>query len=346
MLPRVADGTHFVDFPPASCDADRVLRSVAVLVLPNVAPFELGVACEVFGIDRTDTGGPAFDFRLVTPVPGVVPSKAGFSLVVEQGLDAARDVDLVVVPAYGGDTPLPAEVVELLRTTHERGAWLLSVCSGAFALARAGLLDGRRATTHWMYTDALACLCPGATIDPGVLYVEDDRVITSAGTAAGIDACLHLVRSELGAAAASAIARRMVVPPHRDGGQAQYLERPVPTSTGPLAAVLAWAAGHLDADLSVAALAARAHQSERTFARRFRAEVGATPAAWVVGLRLRHAQELLERTDLGVEEIARRCGFGAAAALRHHFAAELGTSPQAYRRTFCGAPPAPALARG
>lgn len=331
----------FVDIPPELWHPGRVLRSVAVLVLPNVAPFELGVACEVFGIDRTDTGGPAFDFRLVTPEPGVVPTKSGFSLVVGEGLAAARDADLVVVPAYGGDTPLSAEVVELLRSTHARGAWLLSVCSGAFALARAGLLDGRRATTHWMYTDALAALCPAASVDPGVLYVEDDGVITSAGTAAGIDACLHLVRCELGAAAASAIARRMVVPPHRDGGQAQFVERPVPTSTGPLAAVLEWAAGNLEADLSVAALAARAHQSERTFARRFRAEVGTTPAAWVTRLRLRHAQELLERTDLGVEEIARRCGFGAAAALRHHFAADLGTSPLAYRRTFCDTPPVP-----
>ncbi|MCV2394121.1 helix-turn-helix domain-containing protein [Actinotalea sp. M2MS4P-6] len=314
-----------------------MLRSVAVLVLPNVAPFELGVACEVFGIDRSDTDGPSFDFRLVTPRPGPVPTKLGFDVVVRDGLAAAAGVDLVLVPAYGPDTPLDPEVVELLRSTHARGAWLLSVCSGAFALARAGLLDGRRCTTHWMYSDTLARDYPRAEVDPGVLYVEDDRVVTSAGTAAGVDACLHLVRRELGAAAASAIARRMVVPPHRDGGQAQFIDVPVPRCTGPLADVLAWAEVNLDDELSVPRLAARAHMSERTFARRFRAEVGTTPAAWVNRLRLRRAQELLERTDLAVEDIAHRSGFGGAAALRHHFAAELGTSPQAYRRTFCGA---------
>lgn len=316
-----------------------MLRSVAVLVLPRVAPFELGVACEVFGIDRTDTGGPAFDFRLVTPEPGRVPTKLGFELVVDAGLDEAADVDLLVVPAYGDDAPLPPAALELIRATHDRGAWVLSVCSGAFALARAGLLDGRRCTTHWMYSDRLARDYPAASVDPGVLYVEDRGVVTSAGTAAGVDACLHLVRRELGAAAASAIARRMVVPPHRDGGQAQYIDAPVPQCTGPLAEVLAWAEEHLADDLSVGVLARRALMSERTFARRFRAEVGATPAAWVARLRLQRAQELLERTELSVEEVAQLAGFGAAAALRHHFAQALGTTPLAYRRAF-----APALA--
>lgn len=311
-----------------------MLRSVAALVLPHVAPFELGVACEVFGIDRSDTGGPVFDFRLVTPEPGRVPTKLGFEVVVEQGLEGAADVDLLVVPAYGGDAALAPAALELIRATHARGAWVLSVCSGAFALGRAGLLDGRRCTTHWMYTDQLAVRFPDTTVDPGVLYVEDRGVITSAGTAAGVDACLHLVRRELGAGAASAIARRMVVPPHRDGGQAQFIDAPVPQCTGPLAEVLAWAEEHLADDLSVTALAKRALMSERTFARRFRAEVGTTPAAWVARLRLRRAQELLERTDLSVEEIAQLSGFGAAAALRHHFGTGLGTSPQAYRRAF------------
>lgn len=315
-----------------------MLRSVAALVLPHVAPFELGVACEVFGIDRTDTGGPAFDFRLVTPQPGRVPTKLGFELVVEQSLDAAEGVDLLVVPAYGGDAALDPAALELIRATHARGAWVLSVCSGAFALGRAGLLDGRRCTTHWMYTDQLAARFPAATVDPGVLYVEDRRVVTSAGTAAGVDACLHLVRRELGAGAASAIARRMVVPPHRDGGQAQFIDAPVPQCSGPLAEVLAWAEQHLADDLSVTVLARRALMSERTFARRFRAEVGTTPAAWVARLRLHRAQELLERTDLSVEEIAQQAGFGAAAALRHHFAQALDTSPQSYRRTFAAVP--------
>lgn len=315
-----------------------MLRTVAAMVLPRVAPFELGVACEVFGIDRTDTGGPAFDFRLVTPAPGRVPTKLGFEIVVDEGLEAAADVDLLVVPAYGDDAPVPPAALELIRSTHRRGAWVLSVCSGSFALARAGLLDGRRCTTHWMYTERLARQFPAATVDPGVLYVEDRGVITSAGTAAGVDACLHLVRRELGAVAASAVARRMVVPPHRDGGQAQFIDLPVPQCTGPLAEVLAWAQEHLADDLSVGVLARRALMSERTFARRFRAEVGTTPAAWVARLRLQRAQELLERTDVPVEEIAQLAGFGAAAALRHHFTQALGTTPQAYRRTFASSP--------
>lgn len=329
-------GRHPSIFRHIVCDARCVLRSVAVLVLPGVAPFELGVACEVFGLDRRDTGGPVFDFRLVTPEPGPLRTKVGLDIVVHDGLALADDVDLLVVPAYGEDVPLAPVVLDLLRRTRARGAWLLSVCGGAFALGRAGLLDGRRCTTHWMFTEGLAQRYPAALVDPGVLYVEDDGVVTSAGTAAGIDACLHLVRRELGAAAASAIARRMVVPPHRDGGQAQFIDAPVHRCAGPLDEVLGWAIEHLDDDLSVARLAGRAHMSERTFARRFRADVGATPAAWVARLRLYRAQELLERTDLAVEDVARRSGFGGAAALRHHFTAELGTSPQTYRRTFCG----------
>jgi transcriptional regulator GlxA family with amidase domain len=315
-----------------------MLQSVAVIVVPGVAPFELGVACEVFGIDRRDTGGPAFDFVLCSATPGPMPTKVGMEVSVPHGLDAAADADLVVLPAYGSDHELPGEVLDSLRAAHRRGAWVLSVCSGAFGLARAGLLDGRRCTTHWMYADELARRYPAARVDPSVLYVEDDRVITSAGTAAGIDACLHLVRTELGAAAAAAIARRMVVPPHRDGGQAQYVAAPLPPAGDTLGPVLAWVTEHLDAELTVPQLARRAHLSERTFARRFRAETGTTPAAWIARQRLIRAQELLERTDLPIEEVARRTGLGTAAALRHLFARSLGTSPRAYRRTFSCVP--------
>ncbi|WP_024287705.1 GlxA family transcriptional regulator [Cellulomonas sp. KRMCY2] len=311
-----------------------MLDSVAVIVLPGVAPFELGVVCEVFGIDRRDTGGPVFDFRVCTEVPGVVAAKADFDLVVHRGLDAAAGVDLVVVPAYGDDVEVSEVVLDILRDAEARGAWLLSVCSGAFALGRAGLLDGRRCTTHWMHTDALARRHPQADVDPAVLYVEDRGVVTSAGTAAGIDACLHLVRRELGAVAAAAIARRMVVPPHRDGGQAQYIDLPMPSGDGELAPVLAWIGANLEAEITVPVLARRARMSERTFARRFRAETGTTPAGWTARQRLLRAQELLERTDLPVEEVGRRSGFGGAAALRHHFARVLDTSPQAYRRRF------------
>ena len=312
-----------------------MLRSVAAIVLPGIAPFELGVVCEIFGIDRTDTGGPVFDFTLCTPTPGVVPTKLGMDLVVHEGLAATATADLVVMPAYSAEREVPEEVLEVLRAAERRGAWLLSVCSGAFALARAGLLDGRRCTTHWMYTDQLARDYPLAQVDPAVLYVEDRRVVTSAGTAAGIDAGLHLVRRELGAAAAAAIARRMVVPPHRDGGQAQYIDSPVPTpGGGELAPLLAWISEHLADEITVPVLARRARMSERTFARRFRAETGTTPALWTARQRLLRAQELLEETDLPVEEVGRRSGFGGAAGLRHHFARELGTNPQAYRRTF------------
>ena len=313
-----------------------MLRTVTAVLLPNVAPFELGVACEVFGIDRSDTGGPSFDFRVCALEPGPVSVKGGaFGLVVDHDLSATQDADLVVVPAYGADpSPAPDPVLEALRAAHARGAWILSICSGAFALGEAGLLDGRACTTHWMHAADLARRFPDARVDPSVLYVDDDRVLTSAGTAAGIDAGLYLVRRELGAAAAATVARRMVVPPHRDGGQAQYVEAPLPCEADTLAPLLAWLVDHLDEEHTVPTLAARALMSERTFARRFRAETGTTPAAWLTRQRLSRAQELLERSDASVDEVARVAGFGSAAVLRHHFARSLGTSPQAYRRRF------------
>ncbi|GGC11767.1 GlxA family transcriptional regulator [Cellulomonas carbonis] len=316
-----------------------MLRSVAAIAVPGVSPFELAVACEIFGIDRTDTGGPSFDFVVCGERPGPVPTKLGMEIVVHAGLDATHDADLVVMAAYGAPGAPSDEVLDALRAAHDRGAWVLSLCSGAFALGWAGLLDGRRCTTHWMYTEDLAARFPAATVDPDVLYVEDRGVVTSAGTAAGVDAGLHLVRRELGATAAAAIARRMVVPPHRDGGQAQYIETPVPErADGELGPVLSWVLDHLDEEITVPQLARRAHMSERTFARRFRAETGTTPAGWTARQRLLRAQELLERTPLPVEEVARRAGFGAAPAMRHHFVRALGTTPTAYRRTFGGQP--------
>lgn len=319
-----------------------MLHRVTAVLLPQTAPFELGVACEVFGIDRRDSGGPAFDFRVCAQEPGVVSTKAGFGLVVEHGLEATLDADLVIVPAYGADpAPVPGPVLEALRAAHARGAWIMSICSGAFALGEAGLLDGRACTTHWMHAEALAGRFPTARVDPAVLYVEDGRVLTSAGTAAGIDASLYLVRRELGAAAAAVVARRMVVPPHRDGGQAQYVDTPLPCDADTLAPLLAWVVEHLEDEHTVPDLAARALMSERTFARRFRAETGTTPAAWITRQRVVRAQELLERTTAGVDEIARLAGFGTAAVLRHHFARTLGTSPQAYRRTFACPEPQP-----
>jgi transcriptional regulator GlxA family with amidase domain len=316
-----------------------MLKSVAVIVVPNFSIFEFGTVFEVFGIDRSarGTGVPAFDFRVCTPVPGEVPMKSGLSMHVATGLEATIDADLVIMAPYGRDEDVPEAVLDALRQAHQRGAWVMSICSGAFALARAGLLDGRRCTTHWHYSQELASRYPKILVDEDVLYVQDGRLITSAGTAAGIDACLHLVRVELGASVAAAIARDMVVPPHRDGGQAQFIDRPMPKcGSQPMEELLRWMVHNLHQDHSVNELAARVHMSPRTFARRFRAETGATPAAWLNSQRVLRAQELLESTDLNIDEIAREAGFGHSVLLRHHFSRVLDTSPQSYRRTFRG----------
>lgn len=313
-----------------------MLNRVVAIAVPGVSIFELAVPCEVFGIDRSSTGGPSFDFTVCAPEPGVVRAKSGgVDVVVEHGLEATRTADAVIMTAYDAESgPMPESVLEALREAHARGAWIVSICSGSFALAEAGLLDGRHCTTHWMYTKELAAAAPGAWLDADALYVEDGRIITSAGTSAGIDACLYLVRCELGPVAASQIARRMVVPPHRDGGQAQYIEHPLPAAADSLAGLLDWMLDHLTEELTVPELAARAFMSERTFARRFRSETGATPAAWLARQRLLRAQELLESTPLSVEEVAGQAGFGTAAVLRHHFSRSLGTTPLAYRRRF------------
>jgi transcriptional regulator GlxA family with amidase domain len=311
-----------------------MLRKVVAIAIPDLAPFEFGVIAEVFGIDRSDQGGPTFDFHVVAADPGIVPMKTGLGLAVSEGLEEAADADLVAIPAFAAGNTIDARIVEVLRDAERRGAWVLSVCSGAFALAAAGLLDGRKATTHWMYTDRLAEEAPLAEIDPDVLFVEDRRVITGAGTAAGIDACLHLVRQELGAVAANVIARRMVVPPQRDGGQAQFIQAPPEHERSSLSSVTTWMVENLGEDQPISALARRAHMSERTFARRFRAELGATPAAWLNRQRLIRAQYLLEQTDLGLEQIADESGFGSASVMRHHFVRTLKTTPNAYRRAF------------
>jgi transcriptional regulator GlxA family with amidase domain len=317
-----------------------MLRNVAAVGLQGVAPFELGVVCEVFGIDRSAQGLPAYDFAVVAGEPGPLRTSVGFTLDTPYGLDRLEAADLVAVPAATFDRELPPQLLEALRRTVERGARVMSVCSGAFVLGAAGLLDGRRCTTHWMYSEELARRFPAAKVDPDVLYVDEGEVLTSAGTAAGIDLCLHIVRQEQGAAVANAIARRMIVPPHRDGGQAQFVETPVPDADRghALESVLVWVMRNLDAEITVESLAAMAHMSPRTFARRFRAEIGTTPHRWITGQRIALAQRLLEETDQTVDVIAARTGFGNAATLRHHFARGLRTTPQGYRRCFrdCG----------
>jgi len=311
-----------------------VLKKVVLIAIPGVAPFEFGVICEVFGIDRSDMGGPVFDFAIATAEPGPVTTSLGFDMVISSDLSIAADADLIAVPAHTIEE-VDERVLDAIRAAEARGAWVLSVCSGAFTLAQAGILDGRKSTTHWMHADRLARSYPTTTVDPDVLFVEDRRVVTSAGTAAGIDAALHVVRRELGAAATNVIARRMVVPPQRDGGQSQYIEHPVihqPADS--FAAVTEWMLEHLDEDLTVDQLARRALMSSRTFARRFRADTGTTPAAWLNRQRLMRAQHLLEETGSPVETVAQQCGFGTAAVMRHHFMKVLQVSPQAYRRAF------------
>jgi transcriptional regulator GlxA family with amidase domain len=312
-----------------------MLRSVAVVVWEGVEPFELGVLCEAWGVDRTDDGVPAIDFVVCTPRPGRVRTGFGFSLDVEQGLDRAAEADLVCLAPALGRGAVPPEVLDVVRDAAGRGARVLSVCTAAFVLGEAGLLDGRECTTHWMHTDELAARFPRARVVPEVLYVDDGPVVTSAGSAAGIDACLHVWRAEHGARVAATVARRMVVPPHRDGGQAQFIRsavvEPQCETFGP---VLDWISEHLDEQLAVDVLAGRFAMSPRTFARRFRDEVGTTPHAWITMQRVLRAEELLEATDHPVERIAAEVGFGNAAALRHHFVRARGLSPQDYRRTF------------
>jgi transcriptional regulator GlxA family with amidase domain len=310
------------------------IRSVAILALPGVQPFELGAAWEGFGVDRSDEGLDLYECAIVAE-SAEVPTSAGVSLIVEHRLDRAAAADLVVVPACGTDPVTSDAVRALLRDCVDRGAKVMSVCSGAFVLGRAGLLDGRRCTTHWRHSDALAAAFPAARVDPGVLFVCDGPILTSAGSAAGLDLCLHVIRADHGEEVARRVARRMVMPPHRDGGQSQYVETPVrvrPART--LAPLLDDLAAHLDAEYTIDDLAARCGMSTRTFARRFRAETGTTPYLWLTQQRVLLARRMLEEGDDPVDTVAYRCGFGSGAMLRHHFGRLVGVSPAAYRRVF------------
>ncbi|HEY3477705.1 MAG TPA: helix-turn-helix domain-containing protein [Streptomyces sp.] len=316
-----------------------MMRNVAAVVGGSAGAFELGVVCQVFGLDRTDDPAdlPHHDFAICSARPGLVTTTSGFPIRVDHGLERIAGADLVTVPAWPEwDRPAPPPLLDALRAAADRGAQVLSVCTGAFLLAEAGLLDGRRATTHWQFTGRLAERHPRVEVDAHALYVEDGPVITSAGAAAGIDACLHLVRREYGAATANALARRMVVPAHRSGGQAQFIETPMPAPTtgGDLSGLIDWIQAHLDQPLTADVLAARAAMSPRTFARRFKTVTGTTAHRWLLDQRLQRAEELLERTDLSVDAVAARAGFGSADTLRHHFAARRGIAPAAHRRTF------------
>ncbi|MDO3650954.1 helix-turn-helix domain-containing protein [Nocardia mangyaensis] len=316
-----------------------MLSKVAVVLNEKLAMFEFGVVCEVFGLDRTADGLPGFDFRVCGAEPGTPlrSTTPGVTVTPEYGLDELVRADLVAIPASPivVDDQYDQRVVAAVRAASEAGATVLTVCSGAFLAGAAGLLDGRKCTTHWRYVDTLAARFPSATVDPDVLFVDEGNLITSAGTAAGIDACLHLVRREIGSAAANGIARRMVVPPQRDGGQRQFIEQPVPDcQTDSLSSTLIWLTENLTRPHTVDELAARANMSTRTFARRFAAETGTTPVKWLTTQRVLFAKHLLEATDLPLERIADQSGFGSGALLRHHFQRQVGIAPTEYRRRF------------
>ncbi|MER8044632.1 helix-turn-helix domain-containing protein [Streptomyces sp. NPDC094032] len=311
-------------------------RTVAAYAPPGVGMLAVGIVAEVFGPHGKDV--PGFDFTLCADRPDrPVPTDFGVPLTVAGGLDRLAAADLVIaLPGAGFRTPPGPAVLEALSAAYERGAVVAAHCVGTFALAAAGLLDGHRATTHWRFADLLASRHPLVDVEPDALYVDEGRIVTGAGAAAGFDLCLHLLRREHGAALANAVSRDMVLPSHRDGGQAQFLAAPVPEDGEDerLAEVLGWARAHLHEPMPVAELARRAMMSKRSFARRFTAATGTTPHAWLRELRLSGAEELLETTDLPVEEIARRVGYGSASVLRDHFVRRRGVPPRTYRRSF------------
>jgi transcriptional regulator GlxA family with amidase domain len=315
-----------------------MLSTVTVLIYDGVAPFELGVLCEAWGVDRSEHGVPRLDFSICAPAPGPVQtSLPGVEIQVAHGLEALVGADLICLPAMPRGAAVPADVVDALRAAAARGAQFLSVCAGAFVLGAAGLLDGRLCTTHWLHVDELQSRFPLSDVKSDVLYVDDGSVVTSAGSAAGIDACLHVIRREFGAAVAATVARRMVVAPHRDGGQAQFVTSPVPVCTADtLQPVLEWMGANLHRELTVDALAREAVMAPRTFARRFKAETGTTPYHWITNQRVLLAERMLEESDETIERIATRVGFSNATAFRHHFSRLRGTSPQSYRRSFRG----------
>ncbi|MCA6096432.1 helix-turn-helix domain-containing protein [Streptomyces sp. SCA3-4] len=321
--------------------------SVAVVVIDDDVPFwdlyELGVVCTVFGIPHHDLADPWYDLRLCSTggTSGQpAPAGGGFALRTPYGLEGLAGADTVIVPSVPeavveGARELPPELVPALRRAADEGARLVSLCAGAFALAAAGILDGRRATAHWMHAGQLAQQYPQVRIDDSVLYVDDGDVLTSAGVTAGLDLCLHLVRRDLGAHVANQLARRLVVPAHRTGGQAQFVELAVPAGGDEgLAPVLQWATEHLDRPLTVEDLARRARMSPRTFFRRLQATTGTTPLQWLLTQRLARAQSLLESTTLPVERIGELSGLGTGANLRRHFTLHFGVTPSAYRRAF------------
>jgi transcriptional regulator GlxA family with amidase domain len=313
---------------------------VVALALPEVIPFELGIPHRIFGRALSADGDRLYDVITCAAVPGLVPTQADFSLYVEHGPEALAEADTVIVSAayepaaLYREGRLPDELAQVFR--HVRpGTRMASICTGSFILAAAGYLDGRPATTHWSWTDRFQRLFPSVKVDPDVLYIDDGDVLTSAGVAAGIDLCVHMVRRDHGAAVANDVARRSVVPPHREGGQAQYIQRPIPEPQfATTTAARGWALDRLHEPLQLRDLAEQEAMSVRTFTRRFREEVGVSPGQWLTQQRVERARQLLESTDLSIDQVARDAGFGTAQSMRQHLQAVLGVPPTVYRRTF------------
>ncbi|MCK1798592.1 helix-turn-helix domain-containing protein [Streptomyces sp. XM4193] len=335
------DPTHGPATTTRKLATRRRREIVAVLLFGGGPIFESSIPLSVFGIDRQDAGVPRYRLLVCAGEDGPLRTTGGLELTTPHGLDAIARAGTIVVPAWRSITqPPPPAAVEALRRAHQEGARIMGLCTGAFVLAAAGLLDGRPATTHWMYAPTLAKRYPAVHVDPRELYVDDGDILTSAGTAAGIDLCLHVVRTDHGAEAAGALARRLVVPPRRgnaaDMGQLHRLDRSLPEEIGtdPLAEVVAWALEHLHEQFDVETLAARAYMSRRTFDRRFRTLTGSAPLQWLITQRVLQAQRLLETTDYSVDEVAARCGFRSPVALRGHFRRQLGSSPAAYRAAY------------
>ncbi|WP_417671767.1 transcriptional regulator FtrA [Roseibium sp.] len=310
---------------------------VVALAYDGLCMFEFGVAVEVFGLDRPEMGDDWYRFAIASAESRKIRSTAGLRLSVDGGLELLEQAGTIIVPGWrGADARVPDDLVKALRRAHARGARLMSICSGVFVLAASGLLHGRKVTTHWRYTEKLAAQFPDLTIVPDVLYVDEGQILTSAGSAAGIDLCLHLIRRDKGADSANSVARRLVVPAHRDGGQAQYIEAHVPSAheSARLGRIFDHMRAQLHRPITLSELAGLSGMSERTLLRRFDAATGTTPAKWLQGERLRKARQLLEEGAATIDDIAAACGFGSSTNLRHHFRKGLGTTPTAYRASF------------
>lgn len=321
-------------FAPSSLTGPRVVT----LAYDGLCTFEFGVAVEVFGLARPEMGEGWYRHATAAVEPGLLRAAGGLTITTLGGLELLKEADLIIVPGWRGiNEAVPASLVDALQAANVRGARLMSLCSGVTVLAATGLLNGRRATTHWRYADTIAARHPEIRLDPDVLYVDEGEILTAAGSAAGIDLCLHVVRRDFGAKAANSVARRLVVPPHRDGGQAQFIVKPVPQDRegqrlGPL---IDWIDLNLQHEITLSEMAGRAGMSARTFQRRFRDLTGTSPGEFVLARRLRHACDLLEReAALSLDEIALASGFGTPATLRHHFRTRLATSPRTYRARF------------